>query len=115
MLKIQQITEDSRQKQVLVLPDGNTVTLVIRFVPMQVGWFITSITYVDFVLNNVRIVNSPNILQQYRNQIPFGLACFSKENREPSLQQDFASGASTLYILTEAEVEEFTGFLSGQV
>ena len=113
MLSIQQVTSDSYQKQILILPDGSTLTLVMRFAPLQYGWFFTSIVYRTFELNNLRIVNSPNMLHQYRNQIPFGLACFSSEMREPSLQQDFSSGNSKLYILTAAEVQEFTEFLSG--
>lgn len=115
MLQIDNISDSPRQKQSLVLADGTQIELAIYFVPMQYGWFITRLVYKDFVLNGVRIVNSPNMLHQFRNQIPFGLACFSANNREPSLLQDFSSGASKLYILTEAEVAQYTEYLSGQV
>ena len=84
MYKIQNLTSNAKQRQVLVL-------------------------------NNMRIVNSPNMLHQYRNKIPFGLACFSITQREPNLQDDFSNAASTLYILTEAECQAFTEYLSGQV
>lgn len=113
MLLIQQITDDPLQKFNLILPDGSSLGLQIYFVPMQLGWFITELTYGDFVLNGVRITNSPNMLYQFRNQIPFGLACFSSHNREPSQQQDFSSNASLLYILTADEVAEYTRFLQG--
>ena len=80
---------------------------------MQYGWFITSLVYGSFTLNGIRISNSPNILNQFRNQIPFGLACYSTNNREPMLQYDFSSGASILYILDQAETQEYADILSG--
>lgn len=114
MLLIKNITADTKQRQGLVLPDGSFVQITLYFIPMQLGWFITQLTYGDFVLNGLRITNSPNMLYQFKNQIPFGIACFSKDNREPSLLEDFSSGASQLYILTEEEVDEYARFLSGQ-
>jgi len=105
MYLIQQITSYPYQTQTLILPNGNSLTLTIRFAPMQYGWFITNLTYFDFVLNGMRICNSPNMLYQFKNNLPFGLACYSTQNREPSLQQDFSSGASSLYILNADEVE----------
>lgn len=116
MYQVQQITTDYFQRQTLVLPNGNTTTLTFKYVPQQYGWFIVSLTYgQNFTLEGLRITNSPNMLHQFRNQIPFGLACFSTNDREPMLLQDFFSGASILYILSAAEVQQYTEFLSGQV
>lgn len=92
----------------LILPNGFQTTLGINFYPMQFGWFITSLTYQTFTLNGLRITNNPNMLHQFQNIIPFGLACYSSQNREPSQQNDFSSGASLLYILSSDEVEEVT-------
>lgn len=111
MYLIQRVTSNPLQKQALVLQDGSTLTLTMYFRPMQLGWFINQLTHGDFQLQGLRITNSPNMLNQWRNMLPFGLACFSTGNREPSLQQDFASGASKLYILDAAEVAEYTEFL----
>lgn len=111
MFLIQRITSNPLQTQNLVLEDGTIVGLTIYFRPLQQGWFINNITYLDFVLNGLRITNSPNMLNQFRNQIPFGLGCFSTNNREPSLQEDFSSGASKLYILNQAEIELYAAFL----
>lgn len=81
--------------------------------PIQQGWFINELVYGDFILRGIRIVNSPNMLNQWRNKLPFGLACFTQGNREPSLQQDFSSEAAKLYVLTQAEVQEFSEYLTG--
>lgn len=113
MYLIQNITSDSLQSQNITLEDGSIISLTIYFRPMQYGWFINSLAYKDFTLNGLRITNNPNMLYQWKNLLPFGLACFSKSNREPSLQEDFSSGASNLYILTSDEVEEYTEIISG--
>lgn len=111
MFLIQRVTSNPLQKQNLVLEDGTQLSLTIYFRPLQKGWFINELVYQDFILRGLRICNSPNMLYQFQNQIPFGLGCFSVENREPSLQDDFLSSASKLYILNEAEVEEYTAVI----
>jgi hypothetical protein len=111
MYLIQQITDDPLQKQTLILPNGISLSLTISFAPMQYCWFVVSLVYGSFTLNGLQITNSPNMLHQFKNQIPFGLACFSTNNREPSQQEDFASGASQLYLLSAAEVAQYAGLL----
>lgn len=113
MLAIQQITRQSRQKMTLILPDGSQIQMEIYFMPLQQGWFIVKMIYGDFVLQNIRITVSPNMLHQFKNQIPFGLACFSPDNREPTLQDDFLTGAASLYVLTADEVNQYAETLSG--
>lgn len=109
MYPIEQVTNDTLQRQVLVLPDGSFIDLTICFVPMQAGWFIRTLIYGTFIVHNIRITTGPDMLYQFKNQIPFGLACFNKDNREPTFQQDFSSGACKLYVLTSDEVTELTG------
>lgn len=112
MFLIQNITNDSAQTQNLILEDGSFFTITIYFVPMQYGWFISSLTYGDFTLNGLRICNSPNLLHQFKNILPFGIACVSPSEREPSQQQDFVAGASNLYVLTSDEVQDYEDYLS---
>lgn len=107
MYLIQQVTADALQQQTLILPDGSGILLQLYFRPMQYGWFVNELTWGTFTIKGLRITNSPNMLHQFKNQIPFGLGCFSAANREPTLQEDFLSGASKLYLLTEDEIEEF--------
>lgn len=115
MFLIQQITSEAFQKQTLILPSGESFDLTINFKPMQYGWFITELTYKGFKLNGVRICTSPNFIYQFKNQIPFGLACFTDDFSEPQLKQDFSSGRAKLYVLTQEEVNLYTELLSGQV
>jgi len=115
MYQIQQVTNAPLQKQTLVLPDGTFLSLSTYFRPLQFGWFIKQLSYgltnKTFTLNELRICNSPNMLHQWRNILPFGLGCFSSQDREPTQQDDFISGACTLYILTAEEVATFTALL----
>lgn len=112
---IQQITSDAKQKQTFVLPDGTTFDLELSYKTQQIGWFITKLTYLDFTLENMRICTSPNILHQFRNQLPFGIGCFVTDNDEPTQQQDFSSGRASLLLLTQEEVLEFYEVVSGQI
>lgn len=112
MYQINQITTDPQQKQTLILPTGQQFLLQLEWMPIQQGWFIRNLTYQSFVLNNLRIVVSPNMLQQWRNIIPFGIQCQSDNQREPSLQQDFFSKACRLYVLTQAECQQYQDFLT---
>lgn len=113
MLRIQRISNDALQVQTLVLDDGTAFSITLYYRPIQRGWFINELVYGDFILRGVRVVNSPNMLNQWRNKLPFGLACFTVGNREPTLQEDFKSEAAKMYVLTNAEVKEFAGYLTG--
>lgn len=112
MLLINQITANALQRQTLVIATGEQFTMTMYFRPQQQGWFINELVFNGFVLRGMRITNSPNMLNQWRNVLPFGLGCFSAGNREPSQQQDFSSGASKLYVLTQAEVKQYAEFLA---
>ena len=115
MRTIQNISDNPNQKMSITIDDGTFFTMELQYMPAQLGWFITKLTYGTFVINTMRISTNPNILYQYRNQIPFGLACFTKDNAEPTLQQDFLSGASTLHLLSQAECETLSEIYSGEI
>ena len=115
MYLIQQITTDPLQTQTLILPDGSQANLTISFAPQQYAWFILNLTYGTFVLEGMQITTNPNMLNQWRNSLPFGLACFVDGNREPTQQQDFASGAAKLYLLSQSEVSDYAAFLASGV
>jgi hypothetical protein len=113
---ITSLTSAPLQTHTIILDSGATFRMQIYWVPLQQGWFITNLVYGDFTLNGMRICNNPNMLYQWQNKLPFGLACFSVNNREPSLQDDFSSGASSLYVLSQDECEAYADYVrSGDV
>lgn len=111
MLKINQVTSDSLQKQTLILPDGTPLIFTLYYQPQQLGWYIKELTYGTLTVRSMRVCNNFNMLHKFKNKIPFGMACISEANREPMFIDDFSSGKSILYILTAAEVQQYTEFL----
>ena len=112
MYLIQQITDSPLQQQSLILYNGNVMSFTLNYLDSQQGWFITNLVYGTFILNGTRVTVNPNMLNQYRNQIPFGLGCFTSVLRDPTLQQEFRSGNFNLYILDQTEINTYIELLS---
>ena len=120
MLKIDGITDDFRQSKQISLTDETTFTLRIEYSPLQIGWFVNEITYnytrparnYDFTVRSIRITKNLNLLQSYRNLIPFGLACLSKEAQEPTHIEDFVSGNYGLYLLTKEDLDSYSRYIT---
>jgi hypothetical protein len=112
MLQIQGLTDYASQSQSITLFDGTIINFTLSYIPQQYGWFFSSLNYGSLNINGLRICNNPNMLRQWENLIEFGIACYTSGNREPTQQGDFLSGASALYILTSAEVQAYSEFLS---
>ena len=115
MQQIQGITSQPNQQMTIKLPGGTSLILSMLYRTSQSGWFFTGLNWNNgqWVENGRRVVSHLNMLRQYINQIPFGLACFTTNNREPTQQQDFASGASGLYLLSASEVQEVETLIQG--
>jgi len=107
MKVIRHFTDAPKQELSVLLDDGTFFTMEVYFIPLQQGWFINRLEYEGFIVRGIRICNSPNLLHQFRNLIPFGLACFSEDKREPLLQIDFSEGNNELYVLTADEVDAY--------
>jgi len=114
MRQITAIGNENDQKMKIVMPDGTEFDLVIQYKAQQTGWFI-SLTHNDKTINNIRVTTSGNFLYQWRNILPFGLACIVDGGQEPLLQQDFFSGRAKMYVLTREEVADYAKVISGQV
>ncbi len=112
MLLINELTDDFKQKHSIILPNGRTADLILEFKPQQTGWFM-SLTYLEFTVTGYRVTCSPNFTRQFKNLIPFGIACFVDQNQEPMFQEDFSSGRAKLYLLTSEEVAALEAFIGG--
>ncbi|AFC22581.1 hypothetical protein phi1422_0061 [Bdellovibrio phage phi1422] len=115
MFKVQKITSYPLQKKTLNLPDGSQVRITLAFIPMQLCWVIKELTYKDFTLNSYTVVTGLNILRQFRNIIPFGIAVKCKENRDPVFVEDFQSEKAEMFLLSKEECQQVEDFLSGKV
>lgn len=110
MFKID-VTNDAYQTQTLTLDDGTEIYVSLYFIPMQRMWVFETIQYEDIIINSTTISNNPNILYQFKNVLPFGIACKSSDNREPMFIDDFQQGRSNLYLLTKEEVKQYEEIL----
>lgn len=103
MTELGGITDQPNQSSRIVLADGSIATIALTYVQNQAGWFY-DISWGTWAANGRRLVSSPNILRQFREIIPFGLAVYTDENADPVSIEDFADGTSVLYLLDQADV-----------
>ena len=105
--QLQGLTDSPSQSCPIGLPDGSTVTLMLTFRTQQLGWFY------DLSWDGKtppwqhygnRLVASPNILRQYRNQLPFGITVSTANGLDPFSQTAFIDGTCTLLLLDGYDV-----------
>ena len=104
MIEITNINTSSKQRLLLEGANREIITLDLEYRPTQESWYF-SLQYQDFVLNNKKIVNSPNLLRQYKNILPFGLNCVVLDGTDPYFIYDFENRRCVLNLLDKDEVE----------
>ena len=105
MLQINEISDDYIQQLTPELENGETFTFNLSYIEAQQAWF-ADVTYNNTIINGIRLVYSANLLQQYKNIIPFGLQVISADVLDPDSLDSFSSGAVEIFILNETEVQE---------
>lgn len=104
------ITRQPTQVIAITLEDGSRVTLTLYFRPQQNGWFYDVIwpgsdeLPVPFENQNRRLVAAGNLLRQFKDIIPFGLACFTVDNTDPMTQASLSDGSVTIVLLNADDV-----------
>ena len=110
MTFINTITDNPVQSMTLKISTGDSVDFGFRFMPNNKGWYF-SITYGTFSLFNRRVVTGVNMLRGFRNLLPFGFACTTKDNYEPMFLDDFSSGRANFYLLDTADMSDVESIL----
>lgn len=103
------LTSQPAQISTLVLDDGSRVTFSLEFKPQQAGWFYSLFwpgkNDNAFELNGCRLGCSPNMLRQFRDLIPFGLALVATpDDLDPITQTCFVDGTAELILLDAEDV-----------
>ena len=106
MNQLQAFTDQPKQTTTIILADGSSVNFALEYKPNQLGWFY-DLTWQSFALLGQRLVTSPNILRQFRNQLPFGLAVVTTANSEPFNQTDLSDGTTIIYLLEGTDLTDF--------
>lgn len=102
MNQITSLTTDPKQQFNAVISGYNTAQIYIEYKPQQFGWFM-NLVWGNFSVNNLRLAVGPNILRQFKNQIPFGIAISGVGNIDPLNQTDWVSN-NGFFILTSDDV-----------
>ena len=114
MKQITIIGNENQQVFRISIPETKKyIDVLLVYSAQQQGWFI-NFQYESFSINGLRIVTSGNFLHQFRNILPFGMACVTEGNEEPMLKDDFSSKRAILYLLTSSEVKAFYEVVSGK-
>jgi len=112
MLIVNCITNDPMQQFVLDGIPGIQISVLLRFLPRIQIWNM-DITSGSFTAQGIPLVASPNLLRQWRNIIPFGMACANIYKLDPYQLNDFVSGNSTLYLLDSTDVQNVENGIYG--
>ncbi len=110
MNQVNGITSQPVQVLGLTLEDGSRATVTLYFRPQQNGWFFDlqwpgpGGAVAPYTTLGRRLVTSPNLLRQARELIPFGVACFTPDNADPSALDDFSDGSAVLVVLNASDV-----------
>lgn len=100
---IDNLSDDASQQVQVLLDDGTTVVIALRYLPRNQRW-VADVSRGDFSVKTVALCQHPNLLRSYRNIVPFGLMCSSIDAVDPAYIQDWVNGRCSLQILTAADV-----------
>ena len=103
MRQITEIDSTPRQTLNLVGESNERIKLTLQFRPSQQSWY-CDIEYLDFTVNGVKVLNSPNFLRQWKNLLPFGMSCIVADGTDPYFVDDFTNQRAVVNLLTTDEV-----------
>ncbi len=114
MTQVDNITNVANQTTQLILPDGSILTLQLFYNGSTERWTM-NVSHTLLTVNGINLSCYPNMLREWRNLIPFGLACTTLSGYDPTDINDFTNGNAQLYVLTEAEVKDVEETVFGGV
>lgn len=107
MRKITEITESARQRLRIVGENNEQIDFTLTYRPTQQSWYF-DMDYEGKRISSKRLTNSPNVLNQLRNSLPFGIMCVVQDGSEPYFIDDFTTDRVQLYLLNNEEKEQVT-------
>ncbi len=110
MIEITEITDDYKQSFFLESENKERFKLELFYTIAQESWYF-NFTYKDITINSQKLITDFDILKQYKNIIPFSLACINENAIDPAFLDSFIDGTTQLFILSRDEVDELLGDL----
>lgn len=103
MTKITNLTNFSDQVTQLQLPDGTIAEMELIYHGATERW-IMNVAYNGKIINGVGLCCYPNILRQFENILPFGIACTTNDHTDPFDINDFSTGRVSMFLLTTDDI-----------
>lgn len=105
MTQIDNLTNFSNQQVVLILTDGTSAVLNLIFNAATQRWTM-NVQYLTKIINGIGLCTFPNILRQWKNIFPFGLAVITADQTDPFTVNDFITGRVKMYLLNSDDVKQ---------
>lgn len=109
MITLDGLKATGNQKFRTLASNGDFIEITLYFLSAIQQWSM-DIKWNNFILNGFKVFNSLNILSQYENIIPFGIAIIIPDGGEPFIINDFSTKRVQLGILSPEEIEEINAF-----
>ena len=105
--QVTNLTGFADQLLVLQLVDGTSLTLELIFQGATNRWC-GIVTYAPGNFNSglIDLCCSPNILRQWKEILPFGIAITTADQTDPFDINDFTTGRVSMWLLDQADVAE---------
>lgn len=112
MRRITEISNSPSQRLTLIGENNEQIPFELRYRPTQQAWYF-SLEFNGTVIKDRKLVASPNILNQQRNKLPFGIMCVVPDGTEPYFLDDFQDDRVLVFLLNEEEKEGVTQNILG--
>lgn len=109
MFKVSGIQNNYNQKIVVSNTSYGDIVFSFHYSDTQLSWWY-GVGWEGWQFENHRLILSPNLLDRFRNIIPFGLQCVSLDGGEPLFQSDFIIPRIQLNVLTTEERDNIHDF-----
>jgi len=103
MIKITEITDEAKQQFTLIGENQESISFYLEYKPSQQSWYF-NLEYLNTTANGLKLVNSPNVIRNYKNVLPFGISCIVTDGTDPYFIDDFINDRVQIFLLNEAEV-----------
>lgn len=103
MRRLTGLTDDPKQQFAMVIEGYDAATVTLEYKSSQYAWFM-SVVWGNFELYGERVATGPNMLRQFKDIIPFGIAVSGNNAIDPLFLTSWLTDCS-FYVLDAADVE----------
>lgn len=107
---IDRLNSNTYQSLRMRAENGEVIELAFSYSPTREQW-ICAVQYQNIRIAGLAVVNSLNLLVQYKNILPFGLFVNTIDGQDPYFIDDFSNRRAIAALLDSEEVNAFYDYL----